>query len=60
MECPVCGNLMKFSVDRTNGKGYWHCPVCDYSEPTADLAPASYNNVEDYKIEIEQQEITYD
>ena len=34
---------MKFSVDRTNGKGYWHCLVCDYWEYTGDLAPAVYN-----------------
>jgi len=38
MECLVCSTWMRRIVE-PNGKVYWHCLVCQYTEPTGELAP---------------------
>ena len=38
MECDNCNAWMR-RIMEPNGKVYWHCPVCGYTEETGELAP---------------------
>jgi len=45
MECPNGCAWMRRIIE-PNGKVYWRCPVCGYTEATPDLAPNPTNNWE--------------
>jgi len=46
MQCPSCGIEMKRVVYDKNGKIYWHCVNCLWTEETKDLAPPFYDDWE--------------
>lgn len=43
MECENCGAWMRRIIE-PNGKIYWHCPLCQHTEETSDLAPDPTDN----------------
>jgi len=47
MECKNCGAWMRRIIE-PNGKTYWHCGVCGYTEETRELAPPFFNNAQEY------------
>ena len=48
MECPLCGLPMRRVEYEKNGKVYWRCVVCAWTEETKELAPAPYDDVGDW------------
>jgi len=46
MPCPICGAWCRLVIE-PNGKVYWDCPVCDFTQKTKLLSPAFYEEWRD-------------